>query len=81
MAGPTDYKMNTFYPNTILGSGYSADYNQAIQWKMPSVKPTKPTMTNPPYRTGPGTNKNVLSGSVVVARYQLVECSSYSIGV
>lgn len=56
IAGPTDYKMNTFYPNTILGSGYSADYNQAIQWKMPSMKAAKPTITNPPYRTGPGTN-------------------------
>ncbi|EYC30576.1 hypothetical protein Y032_0005g2730 [Ancylostoma ceylanicum] len=55
MAGPTEYKVNAFYPNTILGSGYPTDYNQAIQWKMPSMKPLKPT-TNPPYRTGPGTN-------------------------
>ncbi|CAJ0597406.1 unnamed protein product [Cylicocyclus nassatus] len=55
MAGQTEYKVNAFYPNSILGSGYPSDYNQAIQWKMPSMKPLKPT-TNPPYRTGPGTN-------------------------
>ncbi|KAK6745685.1 hypothetical protein RB195_012042 [Necator americanus] len=55
MAGPTEYKVNAFYPNTILGSGYPTDYNQAIQWKMPSMKPIKP-VANPPYRTGPGTN-------------------------
>ncbi|KAK5979214.1 Homeobox protein pal-1, partial [Trichostrongylus colubriformis] len=56
MAGPMEYKVNAFYPNTILGSGYPNDYNQSIQWKMPSMKPAKPSMTNPPYRTGPGTN-------------------------
>ncbi|VDP03406.1 unnamed protein product [Heligmosomoides polygyrus] len=55
MAGAADYKMN-FYPNSILSSGYPTDYNQAIQWKMPSMKQQKPSLTNPPYRTGPGTN-------------------------
>ncbi|VDM82046.1 unnamed protein product, partial [Strongylus vulgaris] len=28
MAGPTEYKVNAFYPNSILGSGYPGDYNQ-----------------------------------------------------
>ncbi|WKY01827.1 hypothetical protein Q1695_015661 [Nippostrongylus brasiliensis] len=56
MAGQNDYKMNAFYPNSILGSGYGGDYNQSIHWKMPSMKPPKPSVANPPYRTGPGTN-------------------------
>ncbi|VDO05849.1 unnamed protein product [Haemonchus placei] len=28
VSGPMDYKVNAFYPNAILGSGYPTDYNQ-----------------------------------------------------
>uniref|UniRef100_A0A1I7WC22 ADP-ribosylation factor-like protein 6 n=1 Tax=Heterorhabditis bacteriophora TaxID=37862 RepID=A0A1I7WC22_HETBA len=60
VAGPVDYKMNPmpYYPNPIAHVGYNPqDYQQAFsQWKMSPMKLPKPSSSNPPYRTGPGTN-------------------------